>query len=116
MPSANVLEAASKTFISDGIANDAESIRRFNMAFDLDTIETLHGKEVYFEVNEWVNKSLNFRDVGVYYGDHGKQQPDFTIRMRVAAPNLDDFMRNIFPWLSWWHRALGPRGRDQETA
>src|SRR5262249_28620698 len=79
VPSANVLEAASKTFISDGIANDDESIRRFNMAYDFDTIEALHGKEVYFEVNEWVNKSLKFRDVGVYYGDHGKHAPDFMI-------------------------------------
>jgi len=101
VPSANVLEAASKTFISDGIANDDESIRRFNMAYDFDTIEALHGKEVYFEVNEWVNKSLKFRDVGVYYGDHGKHAPDFMIRMRVPAPTLDDFMRNIFPWLDY---------------
>jgi hypothetical protein len=101
VPSANVLDATSKTFISDGIANDDESIRRFNMAFDLDTIETLAGKEVYFEVNEWVNKSLRFRDVGVYYGEHGKDEPDLMIRMWVAAPTLDEFMRNVFPWLDY---------------
>ena len=101
VPTANVLDAASETFISDGIANDDESIRRFNMAFDLDTIEALHGKEVYFEVNEWVNKLLKFRDVGVYYGDHGNHKPDFMIRMQVVAPTLDDFMRNTFPWLDY---------------
>jgi hypothetical protein len=86
VPAANVLNAASKTFISDGIANDDESIRRFNMAFDLDTIEMLNGKEVYFEVNEWVNQSLDFRDVGVYFDTHGKEKPDFMIRIQV---NLD---------------------------
>jgi len=101
VPATNILDAASKTFISDGIANDDESIRRFNMAFDLDTMEMLQGKEVYFEVNEWVNKSLKFRDVGVYYGEHPKDEPDFMMRMWVAAPTLDEFMRSVFPWLDY---------------
>ena len=58
VPAGNVLDASAKTFIADGIASDDQSIRRFNMAFDLDTMEMLNDREVYFEVNEWVNKSL----------------------------------------------------------
>jgi hypothetical protein len=99
VPSANLLTVASKTFIADGIANDDESIRRFNMAYDREMMERFEGKGVYLEVNEWVNKSLNFRDVGVYYDDPSKEKPDFMIRSWTPAPTLDEYMRVVFPWL-----------------
>lgn len=88
VPAGNVLDASAKTFIADGIASDDELIRRFNMAFDLDTMEMLNDREVYFEVNEWVNKSLRFRDVGVFFDEFGKDKPDFMICMWVSAPLL----------------------------
>jgi hypothetical protein len=103
VPGGNVLNASAKTFIVDGIAADDESIRRFNMAFDLDTMEMLNDREVYFEVNEWVNKSLRFRDVGVFFDEYGKDKPDFMIRMWVAALTLHEFMSKTFPWLGYDH-------------
>ena len=71
------------------------------MAFDLDTIEMLDGREVYFEIHEWVNKSLNFRDIGVSYDEPSNDKPDFMIRMWHAAPTLDEFMHKFFPWLDY---------------
>jgi len=103
VPAGNVLNASAKTFIADGVASDDESIRRFNMAFDLDTMEMLNDREVYFEVNEWVNKSLRFRDVGVFFDEPGKDKPDFMIRMWVAALTLHEFMSKTFPWLDYDH-------------
>ncbi|MGO9047789.1 MAG: DUF4365 domain-containing protein [Xanthobacteraceae bacterium] len=101
VPSANLLTAACKPFILEGIANDDESIRRINMAYDREMMERFEGREVYLEVNQWVNKSLSFRDVGVYYDDPGKEKPDFMIRRWIPSPTLDEYMRVMFPWLDY---------------
>jgi Domain of unknown function (DUF4365) len=101
IPWANRLTIASKNCIADGIANDDQSIRRFNMAYDRKMMERFEDRGVYLEVNEWVNKSLNFRDVGVYYDDPSKEKPDFMIRRWTPAPTLDEYMRVIFPWLDY---------------
>jgi hypothetical protein len=63
----------------------------------------LNDREVYFEVNEWVNKSLRFRDVGVFFDGYGKDTPDFMIRMWVVALTLHEFMSKTFPWLDYDH-------------
>ena len=103
VPAENVLNASAETFLADGIASDDESFRRFNMAFDRDTMEMLNDREVYFEVNEWVNKSLRFRDVGVFFDEFGKDKPDFMIPMGVPAVSLHEFMSKTFPWLDYDH-------------
>jgi hypothetical protein len=53
-----------------------QEVRRIDM-------EMLNDREVYFEVNELVNKSLRFRDAGVFFDEYGKDKPDFMIRMWV---------------------------------
>jgi hypothetical protein len=97
----NILNKASKQYFAEGIADDPESIRRFNFAIDLDIMRLFEHREVYFEVNEWVNKSLNFRDVGVLFDEYGKEKPDFTISNWVSRQTLSDFMQDIFPWLDY---------------
>ena len=50
-----------------------------------------------------MNKSLRFRDVGVFFDERGKDEPEFMIRMWVAALTLHEFMSKIFPWLDYDH-------------
>jgi hypothetical protein len=101
VPETNVLNKASKLYIAEGIADDPESIRRFNFAVDLDLMRLFEGREVYFEVNEWVNKSLNFRDVGVLFDECGKDKPDFMISSWASRQSLSSFMHDVFPWLDY---------------
>ncbi len=101
IPKTNVLNRSAKQFFEKEIAADAESIRRFNMAFDLDLMKKLLDKEVYFEVNDWVNKSVNIRDIGVMFDETGKSEPDFMIRLWSPAPSLFSFMTRYFPWLDY---------------
>lgn len=101
IPKTNVLNRSAKKFFEKEVANDAESIRRFNMAFDLDLMKKLLDKEVYFEGNDWVNKSLNIRDIGVIFDEPGKSEPDFMIRIWSPAPSLFSFMDHYFPWLDY---------------
>jgi hypothetical protein len=101
IPKTNVLNRSAKQFFEKEIAADAESIRRFNMAFDCHLMKNLLNKEVYFEVNDWVNKSLNIRDIGVMFDETGKSKPDFMIRIWSPARSLFSFMTRYFPWLDY---------------
>jgi hypothetical protein len=101
IPASNVLNGAAKEYFARELASDPEAIRRFNMAFDLDLMKKLEGREVYFEVNDWVNKSLKFRDIGVMFDEFGKDEPDFMIYLWAPARDLFDFMNRFFPWLDY---------------
>jgi Domain of unknown function (DUF4365) len=102
VPSTNTLTVASKSFFSEGISSDDESIRRFNFAFDLETMRFFREKyAVYFEVNDWVNKSLNIRDIGVFFDEPEKDIPDFMIRLWAPSTSLSEFMQRYFPWLDY---------------
>jgi hypothetical protein len=101
VPASNVLNASAKQYFERELASDPEAIRRFNMAFDLELMRKLNGREVYFEVNDWVNKSLNIRDVGVMFDEAEKDAPDFMIPLWAPCSSLFDFMSRFFPWLDY---------------
>lgn len=105
VPSTNILDERSKVFLSEGMASDPESVRRFNLAFDFPMMQRLIDKEeVYFEVNEWVNKTLNIRDIGVFFDEIGeKGKPDFMIRLWTPAQGIAEFLNEHYPWLDHEH-------------
>lgn len=74
------------------------------MAFDKDTIEQFAAKdEIYFQINDWVNKTLNIRDVAVFFDEEGKYKPDQMISLWAPARGYADFMTRYFPWLDFEH-------------
>jgi Domain of unknown function (DUF4365) len=101
IPSSNILNAEAKRYFEMEIAADPESIRRFNLAVGYGDMKLFSGREVYFQVNEWVNKSLNMRDVGVYFDDPYKDTPDHMFRFWTPAPSLESYMARFFPWLDF---------------
>jgi hypothetical protein len=102
VPRANVLNAAAKQYIAEGISSDKESIRRFNMAFDLDLIKLISSQdEAYFGIDDWVNKSLNMRGVEVSFQEQGKDPPDLKISLLMPARDHNHFMHSYFPWLDF---------------
>ncbi len=105
VPSTNILDERSKAFLAEGMASDPESVRRFHLAFDFPMMQRLIDKEeVYFEVNEWVNKSLNIRDIGVFFdqiGGNGK--PEFMIPSWTPARSFAEFLNDHYPWLDHEH-------------
>jgi hypothetical protein len=101
IPSGNILNAEAKRYFEMEIAANSESIRRFNLAVDYGDMKLFAGREVYFQVNQWVNKSLNMRDVGVYFDDPYKDTPDHMFRFWTPAPSLESYMAQFFPWLDF---------------
>jgi hypothetical protein len=104
IPERNVLSPASKPFFSAGIANDEQSIRRFNMAMDLDLITLLAEKEeIYLEIEDWVNKTLNIRGISVMFDEPGKKEADLYIDPFRVTRGYPDLMDRYFPWLDYVH-------------
>jgi hypothetical protein len=106
VPAENVLDLNAKQYFESEVAADPESARRFNMSFDLDLIKKIENREVYFEVNKWVNKGLNWRDIGVMFDEPDKDQPDFMIRFWAPAPGLFALMTRFFPWLDYEYEEI----------
>lgn len=101
IPATNVLDKAAKKYFEREVATDAEAVRRFNMAFDRDTIELLSEQE--FRIDDWVNKTLNMRGVNVYFDEDDKDEADLQIDISAPTHGYVDFMDRYFPWLDFEH-------------
>jgi len=104
IPADNILSERNKHLLAAGIASDPEAIRRFNLAFDLPTMRLLQERdEIYFKINDWVNKTLNIRDVEVCFDDEVTDEPGFVIPIKAPTRSYADFMDDYFPWLDFDH-------------
>jgi hypothetical protein len=101
IPSKNILNAEARRYFATEIAADPESIRRFNLAIDYADMKRFAGREVFFKIDEWVNKSLNMRDVEVYFDDPNKHPPDHVFHFWTPAPSVEAYMAKYFPWLDF---------------
>jgi hypothetical protein len=102
IPPENILNAKAKRYMSQGIASDDASGRRFHFAIDVDLMTVFEKKEaVFFVFDLWVNKSLSIRGIQVYYDDHSKAEHDLDFPYWAAGYSIYEFMRSRFPWLEY---------------
>ena len=50
-------------------------------------------------LEEWVNKTLNFRGTQIIFGDDPEVDPDLDLDTWMVAPDRVVFMAHMFPWL-----------------
>ena len=62
-------------------------------------MEEWEEKDVYFLIDDWVNKSLNIRGIGVCYDDP-KSDADLGFNI-WAATSVHEVMDFYFPWLAY---------------
>jgi hypothetical protein len=104
IPATNVLNASAKQYFEQESSATPEAARRFRMASDLEHIRRfMDEKEIYFELNEWVNKTINMREVGVYFGELDKEKFDFKFPYWAGHYTVFEFMSLAFPWLDYEH-------------
>lgn len=104
IPAGNTLTSAAKSFFAEGIPSDFPSIRRASMALDYEIMLIVRDNPtVYFEVEDWVNKSLNIRGIKVFIDDYTKDEPDLDIQVMAPARGLDDLIYSHYPWLDYDH-------------
>jgi hypothetical protein len=104
IPASNILTATAKNFFAEGIPSDLPSVRRANMALDYEIMLMVRDNPtVYFEVEDWVNKSLNVRGIKVFIDDYEKDEPDWDIQVSAPTRSLDDLIYTYYPWLDYDH-------------
>ncbi len=102
IPATQVLDEKGEQFIAAGIASDLASQRRARLALDLPLIKQVAQHEtVYLHVNDWVNKSLNFRGAQFVFDEDPRAKHDISVEVMLPAYTIDYFMAVVFPWLDW---------------
>jgi hypothetical protein len=102
IPADNRLDAAHERYILAGIASDEASVRRYRLALDLPVIQRVAEEEfTYLRLEEWINKTLNFRGTEVIFGDDPEVDADLELDTWMVAPDRAVFMAHMFPWLKF---------------
>lgn len=104
IPSSQVLNGAAAQALQKGVSDETAG-RKLRLTLDLPLMrEFASKKEVYFSIDEWVNKTLGFRDVEVYFDDMDKMdngEPDHVIGIWVPTHSIGEYMAEVWPWLSY---------------
>lgn len=102
IPASQTLDAANETYIVKGIASDLSSLLRHRLTLDLPVIQQFSEHEVsYLYVEDWVNKTLNFRSTRVVFGEDPDGPVDVVLDTWLPAHTITRFMAFHFPWLDW---------------
>ena len=104
IPTTQTLDKSSADYIRNGIASDPASVRRFRLALDLPLIREIAARsikeDIFLIIDEWVNKTLNFRETKVTFGDPDAE-PEYTVDTWLPQGELNELMAEYFPWLDY---------------
>jgi hypothetical protein len=102
VPATQVLDSTAIEGLERGVS-DITAYRKLRLVFDLPLMREFAAKEVYFSIDEWVNKSLGMRDCKVFYDsdqiDFG--EPVHTISAWYPTHSIGEYFANVWPWLSY---------------
>ncbi len=72
------------------------------MALDLPAIRQFaEHSEIYLRIEDWVNKTLNFRGAEAVFNEAPDAEADLYFNVAMPAYTIDYFMAVFFPWLDW---------------
>ena len=104
VPAQQTLTSSSAQFIQHGIASDPASVRRFRLAINLPLIreiaERAEKEDVFLILDEWVHKTLNFRETKIVFGDSGSEA-DYVVDTWMPQGDINEIMAKYFPWLEY---------------
>lgn len=102
IPRNQTLDEDNERFIALGIASDQVSMRRAQLALDLPAIRQFAAQpDIYLRVDDWVNKTLNFRGAEAVFSEEPDAEADLYFDVAMPAYTIDYFMAVFFPWLDW---------------
>jgi len=100
IPPANVLDKSAKENLERGVS-DITVYRRMRLMFDAPMMRELEGKNVFFVVEEWPNKSLGMRTTLVYFEDYVDNSPEYREERWQPTHSLGEYMAHNWPWVSY---------------
>lgn len=102
IPADQTLDKSHEQYVLRGISADSASVRRYRLSLDLPLIRSFaEHPEAYLRIQDWVNKSLNFRGTAVIFNEDPDSKPDLELDTWLPAYRIDRFMDVHFPWLNW---------------
>lgn len=97
-PHAKLTVDSAQTILDSLPKSDPESTRRQRMALDVDLIRRASEEgEAYLRIEEWINKSLNFRGAEICFGDPDATA-EFDIPFYASSRSLALVLDALFPW------------------
>jgi Domain of unknown function (DUF4365) len=118
IPANQTLDEANEHFFAAGIASDLASLKRLRLVLDLPLIEefAMHG-EGYMHIEDWVNKTLNYRGAQIVFGEEPEGDIGMEIQAWMPGYSIDYYMAVFFPWLEWtFHEYVGEEEGGYEVA
>jgi hypothetical protein len=104
IPPHQVLNADADPFLRRGISSHPASVRRFRLAVDLPLIREVakmaENDAVFLTLDEWINKSLNFRESQIRFGDPDSD-PVYEFVTWLPMSDVNEVMNYYFPWLDY---------------
>jgi len=118
IPADQTLDEKHERFIAAGIASDLPSLRRARLALDLPLIkQCIEHSEIYLRVEDWVNKTLNFRGAGFVFSEDPDDKVDLEVTASMPGYSIAYYMAVFFPWLDWeLHEYVGEEEGCNEVA
>ena len=102
IPRSQVLDTTNEPFLAAGIASDLPSLRRARLTLDLPLIQQLADQpEIYFRVEDWVNKTLNYRGAEILFSDDEDAEVQLSVHAWMPGYTIEYYMAVFFPWLDW---------------
>jgi hypothetical protein len=102
VPRDKAFVAASKDELLDRSRSDDGVGLRRRFALDRSLMAEFVGREAFVSINQWVNKSLRFRDIEIRFEDPYADDPDYVVRiMATWHYEVLDIMRYFLPWLDY---------------
>lgn len=102
IPADQTLDEQHEAFLAGGIASDLGSMRRARLILDLPVIRQFaEQQDIYLRVEDWVNKTLNFRGAAAVFNEEPGAEADLAFDASMSAYTIDYYMAVFFPWLDW---------------
>ena len=101
IPSNNLLDKKAKQYFEAARASDAESHLRFLFATDRELMRKIMDAPAHFVWEEWVNKSLSYRNLRIFLNEDDTGEPDLVIAYAISSNDLHFIMVKLFPWATY---------------
>lgn len=102
VPKSKTFNAESKAELQDRVWTDDGADLRRRFAIDRQFMKVFEDQDAFVTIDAWVNKSLQYREIRIYFDDPGKSQPDYEIPiMATWGYEVSDLVRHFLPWLEY---------------
>lgn len=116
IPPENVLDARAFRYIGEGVSSDPRSLRRRRLLLDADLIAAVDERgEAFLAIDEWVNKTLNFRGATLRFGAPDEEEGEIELDAWLPAHGVGEYVAHHFPWLDYEYVEVDDSGGSGEV-